>query len=241
MKKRIRRNIVFLLIFAILFANLGLAGSASASEKDPVKEAQAQETEDIAKDAENADPDIDEPAAAQTAAASGTTAETTAKNGAETTAAAGTTAAAQTAATDKAAAAAAETAAAAGTATTEAAAVTEEAAAADTGAAAAAVTAAAAATETPAAATTEAAATATTAATASTATSAAEQQKDEIEVTVPADKTSKDAKNASSETVEFTINMLGKPNYDDHGDTPLDIQPLISGVEYTLTGPGHIL
>ena len=203
MKKRIRRNIVFLLIFAILFANLGLAGSASASEKDPVKEAQAQETEDIAKDAENADPDIDEPAAAQTAAASGTTAETTAKNGAETTAAAGTTAAAQTAATDKAAAAAAETAAAA--------------------------------------ATTEAAATATTAATASTATSAAEQQKDEIEVTVPADKTSKDAKNASSETVEFTINMLGKPNYDDHGDTPLDIQPLISGVEYTLTGPGHIL
>ena len=54
MKKRIRRNIVFLLIFAILFANLGLAGSASASEKDPVKEAQAQETEDIAKDAENA-------------------------------------------------------------------------------------------------------------------------------------------------------------------------------------------
>ena len=205
MKKRIRRNIVFLLIFAILFANLGLAGSASASEKDPVKEAQAQETEDIAKDAENADPDIDEPAAAQTAAASGTTAETTAKNGAETTAAAGTTAAAQTAATDKAAAAAAETAAAAGTATTEA------------------------------------AATATTAATASTATSAAEQQKDEIELTVPADKSSKDAKNASSETVEFTINMLGKPNYDDHGDTPLDIQPLISGVEYTLTGPGHIL
>jgi len=219
MKKRIRRNIVFLLIFAILFANLGLAGSASASEKDPVKEAQAQETEDIAKDAENADPDIDEPAAAQTAAASGTTAETTAKNGAETTAAAGTTAAAQTAATDKAAAAAAVTAAAAATE-----------APADT-----------AATETPAAATTEAAATATTAATASTATSAAEQQKDEIEVTVPADKTSKDAKNASSETVEFTINMLGKPNYDDHGDTPLDIQPLISGVEYTLTGPGHIL
>ena len=219
MKKRIRRNIVFLLIFAILFANLGLAGSASASEKDPVKEAQAQETEDIAKDAENADPDIDEPAAAQTAAASGTTAETTAKNGAETTAAAGTTAAAQTAATDKAAAAAAVTAAAAATE-----------APADT-----------AATETPAAATTEAAATATTAATASTATSAAEQQKDESEVTVPADKTSKDAKNASSETVEFTINMLGKPNYDDHGDTPLDIQPLISGVEYTLTGPGHIL
>ena len=219
MKKRIRRNIVFLLIFAILFANLGLAGSASASEKDPVKEAQAQETEDIAKDAENADPDIDEPAAAQTAAASGTTAETTAKNGAETTAAAGTTAAAQTAATDKAAAAAAVTAAAAATE-----------APADT-----------AATETPAAATTEAAATATTAATASTATSAAEQQKDEIEVTVPADRTSKDAKNASSETVEFTINMLGKPNYDDHGDTPLDIQPLISGVEYTLTGPGHIL
>ena len=219
MKKRIRRNIVFLLIFAILFANLGLAGSASASEKDPVKEAQAQETEDIAKDAENADPDIDEPAAAQTAAASGTTAETTAKNGAETTAAAGTTAAAQTAATDKAAAAAAVTAAAAATE-----------APADT-----------AATETPAAATTDAAATATTAATASTATSAAEQQKDEIEVTVPADKTSKDAKNASSETVEFTINMLGKPNYDDHGDTPLDIQPLISGVEYTLTGPGHIL
>ena len=219
MKKRIRRNIVFLLIFAILFANLGLAGSASASEKDPVKEAQAQETEDIAKDAENADPDIDEPAAAQTAAASGTTAETTAKNGAETTAAAGTTAAAQTAATDKAAAAAAVTAAAPDTETP----------------------AHTAATETPAAATTEAAATATTAATASTATSAAEQQKDEIEVTVPADKTSKDAKNASSETVEFTINMLGKPNYDDHGDTPLDIQPLISGVEYTLTGPGHIL
>lgn len=215
MKKRIRRNIVFLLIFAILFANLGLAGSASASEKDPVKEAQAQETEDIAKDAENADPDIDEPAAAQTAAASGTTAETTAKNGAETTAAAGTTAAAQTAATDKAAAAAAVTAAAAATE-----------APADTAAGTA---------------TTEAAATATTAATASTATSAAEQQKDEIEVTVPADKTSKDAKNASSETVEFTINMLGKPNYDDHGDTPLDIQPLISGVEYTLTGPGHIL